>query len=273
MLDIYRLLVTFFLGVTEGLTEFLPVSSMGHMILIHSVLNNACDVDYILIIFTQLGAILSVILIFWKRLYYMSTVCVVNLFIKKCCRCDYFCFLHVLVGTLPGIVFGVLFFEKFSLILDSVHVMYGLMIGAVFLLVADRYSLKVRIFYTDKMTYFQAFLIGCFQCLAFFPGFSRSGATIGGGLFVGLNRRISLEFSFFLAIPIMCGAAILAIYRCNSAIFIADSLFLCIGCITAFCCSILTVRFFLTIIQKISFFPFVIYRFMLAGSIYWVLFK
>lgn len=271
MLDLHRFIVVFILGLTEGLTEFLPISSTGHLILInHLMHHNTRDIDNILVI-VQLGAIFSIILIFWRRFFSMGTVCILQLFIKKHYKCNHLCFLHILIGTLPGIILGMFFFEKIMVILDLMYVIYGLVVGGIFLLIADRYLPKSpRVSHIDNITYLQAFLIGCFQCLAFLPGFSRSGATIGGGLLVGLNRRISLEFSFFLAIPIICGATVLTLYHFKSYISMVDSLFLFFGCVVAFCVAIFTVKFVLKIVQNVSFIPFVIYRFLLAGSIYWI---
>lgn len=275
MLDLHRFIMVFILGVTEGLTEFLPISSTGHMILINNLMHSTYDLDIVFAIITQLGAIFSVVLMFWRRLYYMGFFCVVQIFFKHHYKYSHLCFLHILIGTLPGIIFGVFFFEKIKLIFNFVHVIYGLIIGGIFLLIADRYFSKISsrrcISHIDEITYLQAFVIGCFQCLAFWPGFSRSGATIGGGLLMGLDRRISLEFSFFLAIPIVCSAVVLTLYYCKSYISMMDSIFLFVGCIVAFCFSIFTIRFFLKVVQNISFIPFVIYRFLLAGGMYWVL--
>lgn len=268
----HRLIVVFLLGIAEGLTEFFPISSTGHIIFINSLLGNTHNVDKIFIVFVQLGAIFSILLIFWHRLYYMGIVCVTRLFVLQRKKRHRLCCIHILLGTLPGMIVGVFFFEKIGLIFDFIHIVYGLIIGGIFLFIADRYSPKVScVLHIDNITYLQAFLIGCFQCLAFWPGFSRAGATIGGGMLVGLNRRTSLEFSFFLAIPIIFGATILTIYRCKYHISAMDILSLFVGCVTAFGVAICTVKFFLKIVKNISFIPFVIYRFLLAGSIYWVL--
>lgn len=273
MLDLHRLIVVFILGLTEGLTEFLPVSSTGHMILINNLLNSTDYIDGVFIVVVQLGAIFSILLMFWRRLYRMGLMCVMNVFNIQHHGFGHFCIFHMLVGTLPGIILGTLCFKEIKLIFNPVFVIYGLIIGGIFLLIADRCSLLKTpiVLHIDNITYLQAFLIGCFQCLAFFPGFSRAGATIGGGLLVGLSRSVSLEFSFFLSIPIVCGATVLTLYHCKSYISILDSLFLFFGFIIAFCIAILTARVFLKIVQNISFIPFVIYRFLLAGGMYWVL--
>lgn len=271
MLDLHRLMVVFLLGLTEGLTEFLPVSSTGHLILISHVLGGAHYVDNFFIVTVQLSAIFSILLIFWRRFYYMGVVCTLRCCVIRYYKRGRFCCFHIFIGTLPGVILGVFFFEQIKLIFDLIYVVYGLIVGGIFLLIADWYSSKmIRVFHMDNMTYWQAFLIGCCQCLAFFPGFSRAGATIGGGLLVGLNRRTSLEFSFFLAIPIIFGATVFTLFHSKYSISIVDCMFLLIGCVMAFSVAIFTVRFFLKIVKNISFVPFVIYRFLLAGGIYWV---
>lgn len=273
MLDLNKLIVTFILGVIEGLTEFLPISSTGHVILIKFLLDHGYDIDTVFIVIIQLGAVLSVILMFWRSICFMITICMMKLFVKRHYDYPHLCVLHILCGTLPGLLFGMYFFEKVKLIFDLEHVMYGLIIGGIFLLIAERFFFKTPyVFHINDITYFQAFLIGCFQCLSFFPGFSRSGATIGGGLLVGLDKRTSLKFSFFLSIPIVFGAVVLTVYRCSYDLFKTNVFFLLIGCVVAFCCSIFTVKFFLKIVQNVSFVPFVIYRFLLAGIIFFIVF-
>lgn len=275
MIELHKLIISFILGAIEGLTEFLPISSTGHIILVKILLDHTYDIDTIFVVVTQLGAIFSIVLIFWRRLYRMGFICTMELFLKKHYgdSHSHLCLLHILVGTLPGVFLGALFFDKIKLIFDLKHVMYGLVAGGIFLFISERYFFikAPYVFHVDNITYFQAFLVGCFQCLAFFPGFSRSGATIGGGLLVGLDRSTSLKFSFFLSVPIIFGAVVLTIYYDRAFLFTTDFLFLLVGCIVSFVISVFTVKFFLKIVQSISFIPFIIYRFLLAGSIYWAL--
>ncbi|WP_159714898.1 undecaprenyl-diphosphate phosphatase [Blochmannia endosymbiont of Camponotus nipponensis] len=269
-IDAHKLIISFILAVVEGLTEFLPISSTGHMILVQSILNCTDDSVKIFTVIIQLGAILSITKIFWNRLYSMGVICIRKIFIKQHYANNHLCIRHILLGTFPGIILGVVFYENIRLFFELTYIMYGLIIGGIFLLVGELYLPKEpRVSNIDNITCLQAFLIGCFQCLAFWPGFSRSGATIGGGLLVGLNRNISLEFSFFLAIPIIFGATVLTLYRYESVIDTIGAFFLIGGSIIAFTIALFTVRLFLKIVQGFSLIPFAIYRFFLAGVIYW----
>ncbi|URJ30618.1 undecaprenyl-diphosphate phosphatase [Candidatus Blochmannia vicinus (nom. nud.)] len=270
MLDVHRLTISLILGIVEGLTEFLPISSTGHMMLVESIAHYMDDSEKTFAVIIQLGAILSITIMFWNRLYSMGIICIKKIFVKQHYDKNHLCIRHILLGTFPGVILGLIFYEEIRLIFGLTYIMYGLIIGGIFLLIGELCLLKgPRVSDIDNITYVQSFLIGCFQCLAFWPGFSRAGATIGGGLLVGLNRRISSEFSFFLAIPIIFGSVVLTLYHCGSSISAIDALLLVGGSIVAFVIALLTVKCFLKIVQNISLVPFAIYRFLLAGGIYW----
>ncbi|URJ27309.1 undecaprenyl-diphosphatase UppP [Candidatus Blochmanniella camponoti] len=270
ILNVRKLAVSLILGIVEGLTEFLPISSTGHMILVENVLNCMDDSVIAFTVIIQLGAILSITKIFWNQLYGMSMICIKKMFFKQHDDTNHLCIRHIFLGTFPGIMLGMIFYEKIGLIFELTYIMYGLIIGGIFLLVGELcVSKEPRVSDINSITYLQAFLIGCFQCLAFWPGFSRAGATIGGGLVVGLNRRISSEFSFFLAVPIIFGSAVLTLYHNRSCIGFMDALLLIVGSAIAFFIALFTVRYFLKIVQNVSLIPFAIYRFLLAGGIYW----
>ncbi|AAZ40709.1 bacitracin resistance protein [Candidatus Blochmanniella pennsylvanica str. BPEN] len=270
ILDVRRLVFSLILGIVEGLTEFLPISSTGHMILVENILNCMDDSVIAFTVIIQLGAILSITKIFWSQLYGMSMICIKKIFFKQHDDHNHLCIRHIFLGTFPGIMLGMIFYEKIGLIFELTYIMYGLIIGGIFLLVGELCASKEpRVSRINNITYLQAFLIGCFQCLAFWPGFSRAGATIGGGLVVGLDRRISSEFSFFLAVPIIFGSAVLTLYHYRSCIGLMDVLLLIAGSATAFFIALFTVRYFLKIVKNVSLIPFAIYRFLLAGGIYW----
>lgn len=273
MPDISQLIISFILGIIEGITEFLPISSTGHVIIVEYYLNGYIDSTiHIFIIIIQLGTFLSTIITFWNKLYNKNINYISNTSVKKYYQYNYLYIYHILIGTVPGILIGIIFHEKIKLLLlNPIYVMYGLIFGSIFLLISEWNISKVssnRISNINNINYSQSFLIGCIQCLAFCPGFSRSGATIAGGLLVGLNRQIALEFSFLLAIPIILGSITFTIYHNISYIKIDNILCLVIGNITAFVTSFFTIKFLLKIIQNISFIPFIIYRLSLASIIY-----
>lgn len=169
-------------------------------------------------------------------------------------------------------VLGLVFHEQIKAIFAPIYVMYALVVGGVLLLAGEWLKPKVpRAAGIDDLTYLQAFLIGCFQCLALWPGFSRSGATISGGLLVGVSRYAASEFSFILAVPMMLGATVLDLYKSLPFLAWQDFPMFAIGFVTAFVVALLAIKFFLQIIKRISFVPFAIYRFILAAVVYWIL--
>lgn len=272
MFDLTKLMISLILGMVEGITEFLPISSTSHMVLVEkNFLNYLDDSMYVFTVIVQLGAILSVLVIFRNQLYSMILNCIPNIFDKNHYASNHLCIQHIIIGTLPGVLFGIFLYKQTKfLFFDSVLIVYGLVLGGFFILIGEYFLFKSKkslycLSDINQITYLQSFLIGCFQCLAFFPGFSRSGATIGGGLMVGLNRCTSLKFSFFLAVPIISGSTVVTMYHHEYAIINMDNLsMLIISCVVAFVVSIVVMKFIFKIIQRISLVPFAIYRFLLA---------
>lgn len=181
------------LALIEGLTEFLPVSSTGHMILGSAFMGIGND-DFtkLFMIVIQLGAILAVFVLYFKR-FFQS----IHFYLK------------LIAAFIPAAVFGVLFSDKIDELLESpLAVALSLVIGGVILLFVDKWFNKPRIHEMDEMTYWDALKIGFFQCIAMIPGVSRSGATIVGGMSQKMSRKLAAEFSFFLALPTMLGATL-----------------------------------------------------------------
>ncbi|MGL9769199.1 MAG: undecaprenyl-diphosphate phosphatase [Sodalis sp. (in: enterobacteria)] len=271
MADMHQWVIAFILGVLEGLTEFLPVSSTGHMILGGSLLGFTNDKAKTFQVIIQLGSILAVVVVFWQRLFYIIGIhfCQVS---HKGIGSDRLRLGHILLGMFPTVGLGLALYEEIKAIFSPIYVIYALLIGSILLLAGE--WLKPKVPHTtsiDNLTYLQAFYIGCFQCLALWPGFSRSGATISGGLLVGVSRYAASEFSFILAVPMMLGATMLDLYKSRPFLACQDFPMFSIGFITAFVVGLLAIKFFLQIIQHISFVPFAIYRFILAATVYWIL--
>lgn len=242
------------LAVIEGITEFLPVSSTGHMIIGSSVMGIADDpFTKMFTVAIQFGAILSVVVLYWKR-FFQSW--------------DFY--FKILLALIPALVFGLLLKDTIDLMLERVDVVgYSLLIGGVFFLFVD------RIFHTDhlhdqEVTYPKAFKIGFFQVIAMVPGVSRSAATIIGGLSQRLNKKTAAEFSFFLAVPTMFGATLLSMinfYRDGGSFGQSEVAALIIGNIVAFVVAMAAIKSFIAFLTRHGFKVFGYYRIALGAAI------
>ncbi|MEW5288802.1 MULTISPECIES: undecaprenyl-diphosphate phosphatase [Erwinia] len=271
MADLHQLWVAAILGIVEGLTEFLPVSSTGHMIIVGHLLGFEGDKADTFEVVIQLGSILAVVVMFWRRLFGLIGIHFGKVPHEGTGR-GHLTLIHILLGMIPAVVIGLIFHDKIKLLFNPVNVMYALVVGGVLLLAAEFLKpKKPKAVGIDDMTYRQAFVIGCFQCLALWPGFSRSGATISGGMLMGVSRYAASEFSFILAVPMMLGATILDLYKSRGFLTMADFPMFAVGFITAFIVALIAIKVFLKLIQNISFVPFAIYRFIVAIAV-WFLF-
>jgi undecaprenyl-diphosphatase len=181
---------------------------------------------------------------------------------------------QVFVGLIPAGIFGVLLEDYIDEYLFSTEtVLIGLVIGAIFMIIADRFGPKTpKIQTVDQITYKQALTIGLIQCLSLWPGFSRSGSTISGGVLLGLSHRAAADFTFIMAVPIMAGASFLSLLK-NWQYMTMDALpFFIAGFISAFVFALISIRFFLKLIDKIKLVPFAIYRILLALIIFLIYF-
>lgn len=236
------------LAIIEGVTEFLPISSTGHMILYSSFVGIAQDPFVKLFtIAIQLGAILSVIVLYFKK------------FIKSIAF-----YIKLLFAFIPAAIFGVLFSDKIDKYLENpLGVAFFLLLGGVILLFVDGFFKNNNIDNSDKITKVSAFKIGMFQCIAMFPGVSRSAATIIGGMSQNLNRKAAAEFSFFLAVPTMFAATakkLLDFYKDGGAINAEQIKLLAVGNIVAFVVAMLAIKFFINLLTKHGFKFFGFYR-------------
>jgi undecaprenyl-diphosphatase len=178
---------------------------------------------------------------------------------------------HILLAMIPAVVLGLLFHDFIKSLFAPKNVMYALVVGGFLLLAAEWLKpKKPSAEGLDDITYRQAFMIGCFQCLALWPGFSRSGSTIAGGMLVGVNRYAASEFSFILAVPMMIGASGLDLYKSLHFLTMGDLPMFAVGFATAFVVALIAIKTFLSLIKRISFVPFAIYRFIVAAVVYMV---
>ncbi|WP_114192276.1 undecaprenyl-diphosphate phosphatase [Edaphovirga cremea] len=272
MADLHSLVIAFILGVVEGLTEFLPVSSTGHMIIVGSWLGFTDDKAKTFEVIIQLGSILAVVVMFWRRLFGLIGIHFGQVPHDGAGK-GRLKLGHILLGMIPAVVIGLIFHDVIKSLFEPKNVVYALVVGGFLLLAAEWLKPKhPRAVGLDDITYRQAFMIGCFQCLALWPGFSRSGATISGGMLMGVSRFAASEFSFILAVPMMLGASALDLYKSWHFLTLADLPMFAVGFVTAFVVALIAIKTFLAIIKKISFVPFAIYRFIVAAVLYFVLF-
>jgi undecaprenyl-diphosphatase len=237
------------LAIIEGITEFLPVSSTGHMILASSFFGiEHDDFTKLFTIVIQLGAILSVIVLYFKRFFQSFEF-----------------YFKILVGFIPAVIFGLLFAKKIDALLENpVTVAVSLLLGGILLLKVDDWFGNST---ETEITYPTAFKIGLFQCIAMIPGVSRSGASIVGGMSQKLTRSAAAEFSFFLAVPTMFGATLKKCYDYYKEGFVLtpDQInFLIIGNVVAFIVALIAIKTFIGFISKNGFKVFGYYR-IIAG--------
>lgn len=253
-----NLLETIILAIIEGITEYLPVSSTGHMIIASSFMGIATD-DFtkLFTIVIQLGAILSVVVLYWKR-FFQS----IDFYFK------------LLVAFIPAVVLGLLLNDVIDSLLESpVTVAISLIIGGFILLKVDDWFKDNEVYDAEnptshtEITYMTALKIGFFQCLAMIPGTSRSGASIVGGMTQKINRKTAAEFSFFLAVPTMFGATAYKMYKYYKAGFVLSANqvnYLIIGNIVAFVVALIAIKSFIDYLSKKGFKIFGYYRIVLG---------
>jgi len=243
------------MGIVEGLTEFLPVSSTGHMILAGSLLDFTGDKVKVFEIAIQTGAIFAIVLIYWPRLRDTAAG------ITTSPQAQRFA-LNVGIAFVPAVVLGLAFGKAIKAHLFTPVVVASTFIlgGLIILWVERRKQPPIRVQTIDEMTALDAFKVGLVQCLALVPGTSRSGSTIIGGMLFGLSRKAATEFTFFLAIPTLIGAGLYSLYKERALLSLADVPLFGIGLATSFVSAWLCVRWLLRYVSTHDFVPFAWYR-------------
>lgn len=247
------------LGIVEGLTEFLPISSTGHLILINQWISFSEPFTAMFDIVIQLGAILAVAVYFWKRLWPFG---------QNQAQAARDIWLKTIVGIVPAIVIGALLGKMIEEKLFNPWVVAGALIaGGIILIYLEKKPALARFNSVAEIPFSAAFYIGLIQCLSMVPGTSRAAATIIGARFLGASRTAAVEFSFFLAIPTMAAAAGYSLIKHSSAITTSEFTILIAGFIAAFFTALLAVRFLLNYIQSHDFKLFGYYRVILGALI------
>lgn len=244
------------LGVVEGLTEFLPISSTGHMILV-SDLFHIPQTDFLksFEVIIQLGAILAVVILYWRKLFLEWEI------MKR-----------IMVALVPALGVGYLFYASIRAMLGSeTVVLWSLLIGGIIIILIEYFQKEKEVKIDDvaQISYKTAFFIGLFQAVSVIPGVSRAGATIMGGLLLGMKRTTIVEFSFLLAAPTMVAATTLDLVKNGPTFSESEFGLLAVGLVVSFLVAIAAIKLFLRFVGSHTFIPFGVYRIVLAGLFLW----
>lgn len=252
-------------GLVEGITEWLPISSTGHMILLDEFVKMNVSAEFwkLFLVVIQLGTIMAVVLIYFRKIFPFNFNKAKGPFIKK----DIFVlWFKILVACIPAAVVGILFDDFLDKYLYNSYVVATMLIifGVGFIYIESKKH-ETRVGTLKELTYKDAMIIGLFQLIAaIFPGTSRSGATILGALMIGISRKVAAEFTFFLAIPVMFGASLLKIIKIGFAFTMIEYWILFVGMLVAFVVSVLVIKFLMSYIKKHDFKIFGYYRIILG---------
>lgn len=271
---ILNILKSILFGVVEGITEWLPISSTGHMILLEKICHfKGVNPEFfeMFLVVIQLGAIAAVIVMFWNKLWPFKRVAVSDdKKVVKVRTASLNLWFKVIVGSIPAGVLGLIFDDLLDKYLyNHITVAITLIIYGILFIVIEFVNKKrrPRVRKLTELTYKDAFLIGLFQALSLIPGTSRSGSTILGGISIGTSRTVASEFTFFLAVPAMLGASALKILKFGFHFSIMEFVILANGMIVAFAVSLLCIKFLMDFIKKHNFNVFGIYRIILGAIV------
>lgn len=264
-----EILKVIFLGIVEGITEWLPISSTGHMLLVDEFisLNMSEAFKEMFFVVIQLGAILAVVVMFWKKMFPFQFKNKTQPIIKKDTFSLWF---KVVIACIPGAIITILFDDYIEahlhtpIVIAAALVFYGIAFISIEIWNKKRFPTTSKL---EDITYQTAFLIGLFQVLSIIPGTSRSGATIVGALLIGVSRVAAAEFTFFLAVPVMFGLSAIKIIKFGISFTSTELLILVIGVVVAFAVSILVIKFLMEYIKKHDFKVFGWYRIALGIAV------
>jgi len=274
-LDILFIIKAIIMGIVEGLTEFIPVSSTGHLILMGSIINFTGDFPNMFEVVIQLGAILAVVVLYWQKIR-DSVVDFFNYIFTRGKKGEVgFRFgINVIVGSIPMMILGLIFYKKIkSVLFGPEPVVIAFLVGGILLIIIENKFRKNKhaVRDIDKITPIESFKIGCFQCLAMWPGMSRSASTIMGGWVSGLSTTVAAEYSFFLAIPAMLGSSGMDLIKFNySEMNMTNAIALIVGFIVSFIVALIVMRRFIDYLKNKPMRVFAVYR-IGAGIIFGIL--
>ncbi|MES2986694.1 MAG: undecaprenyl-diphosphate phosphatase [Pseudomonadota bacterium] len=254
-------LVAILLGIVEGITEFLPVSSTGHLILATELMGYDAAKWAVFNIAIQPGAILAIVVLYWRTFLTVTR----GLFRWEPNSVKFV--RNLLIAFIPAVALGLLLADQIDALLENaVIVAWALIVGGVAILIVERFAKTENVFGIAGVSLSQSVKIGLVQCIAMIPGVSRSGATIMGAMAFGIDRRTAADFSFFLALPTLSGATVLQLYKHRDAIT-ADSMgLIAVGFVVSFVVALAVVKAFLAVVTKHGFAPFAWYRIIAGGA-------
>ncbi|QCI18629.1 undecaprenyl-diphosphate phosphatase [Buchnera aphidicola] len=261
MFYIYKIIISIVIGIIEGITEFFPISSTGHIVVISHWLGISNKNIDILKIFVQFGSSIAIFIFFFKE--------IINLinFKKKKRNKN----IHILISLIPTVSLGFIFYDSIKLLFNPKNIMYALIFGGIFLIISEIFKpKKSTINSINDINILQSLIIGCFESLCLYPGFSRSGATIGTAILLGIKRSVAIDFSFIISIPLTIGASFLDLLKNINQINIHHIPYYLSGFFISLIISLFSIKKLIQILNKIPLNIFGLYRFILAGLIYFI---
>jgi undecaprenyl-diphosphatase len=263
LLEIFKVII---LGIVEGFTEWLPISSTGHMLLVDEFIKLDVSQEFkdMFFVVIQLGAILAVVILFWEKMWPFKKKGEDNSILKKETWSIWF---KVVVACIPGAVVTLLFDDYIEAHLETPTVIsIALIFYGILFIIIENWNKKrtPKVETLNDITYKTAFIIGLFQVLSIIPGTSRSGATIIGALIIGVSRIAAAEFTFFLAVPVMFGLSFIKLIKFGFAFSQAELVILIVGMVVAFAVSLVVIKFLMSYIKKHDFKIFGVYRIILG---------
>ncbi|MBE6071382.1 MAG: undecaprenyl-diphosphate phosphatase [Clostridium butyricum] len=265
-LDILFIIKAIIVAIVEGLTEFIPVSSTGHMILASSIIDFKDPKEFVAMfeVVIQLGAILAVVVLYWEKIKNSVIEFFQYIFSKgKKGEVGFRFGINIIVGSIPALIIGLGLHSAIKSLFNALAVIIGFFVGGILLIIIEnkfrkRKSSTKNI---DRITPRQSFIVGCFQCLAMWPGMSRSASTIMGGWIAGFSTTIAAEYSFFLAIPAMIGSSGLDLLKFDYSVMnMTNIIALIVGFIVAFIVSLVVMKKFIDYLKKRPMRVFAVYR-------------
>lgn len=263
-LDLLFILKAIIVAIIEGLTEFIPVSSTGHMILTSNIINFKGEFVDMFEVVIQLGAILAVVVLYWEKIKDSVIDFFAYIFSKgKKGQVGFKFGINIIVGSIPAMIIGLALHDKIKSLFTATAVIIGFLVGGILLIVIENKFRKKKseVRNIDNITPWGSFKVGCFQCLAMWPGMSRSASTIMGGWIAGFSTTVAAEYSFFLAIPAMVGSSGLDLLKFDYSLMTAtNAVALIVGFIVAFIVSLIVMRKFIDYLKKKPMRVFAVYR-------------